>query len=83
MVLAVIISGAVCSAYVISLCQEPVPTRQIHETNAEQLQPESILEPVNHLTLPQPPLPILTMPRDGDTSYQTVFYDYPCHREFY
>ena len=84
MAFAVIISGVICSAYVISLCQEPQPILQIRETNAEQPLPEPILEPANHLalTLP-PPLPMLTLPRDGDTNYQTVFYDYPCHREFY
>ena len=83
--LAVIISGAICSAYVISLCQEPQPMLQIQETNTEQLLRESILEPANHLalSLPPPPLPMLTLSTDGDTNYQTVFYDYPCHREFY
>ena len=84
MALAVIISGAICSAYVISLFQEPPPLLQIQETNTEIPLPVSILEPANHLalSLPSPPLPILTLPRDGDTNYQTVFYDYPCHREF-
>ena len=82
--LAVILIGAICSIYVISLCQEPQPMITIRE----QPLGESVLEPTNHLVLPplppqlSQPLPMLTLARNDDTNYQTVFYDYPCHREF-
>jgi hypothetical protein len=79
MTLVVIICGAIGIAYVISLCQE---TQPMLETITEQPLTEPILEAANRLELP-PPIPMLTMPRVNDTDYKTVFYDYPCHREFY
>jgi len=80
MTLVIIICGAIGIAYIISLYQETPP---MLETNAEQPLPEPILEPANHLELLPPPIPMLTMPRVSDTNYQSAFYDYPCHREFY
>jgi len=80
MTLVVIICGAIGTAYITSLCQE---TQPMLETNAEQPLTEPIFEPANHLELLPPPIPMLTMPRVSDTNYQSAFYDYPSHCEFY
>jgi len=71
MALTVITGGTISVALLINLYREPQPTLQSYEMNAE---------PDNHFELPLPPLP---MPRDVDISNQSVFYDYPLHREFY
>ena len=78
MALAVIICGIITIALFINLCHERQPTLQRHETSGE-----NVIERANHFELPLPPIPMLTIPRNDDISNQSIFYDYPLHREFY
>ena len=87
--LAVTVLSAICIVYVVKLYQEPSQVQELNTRAPYQLQ-ESVFESTDLPNMPPPPQPLTasTIPRsfesaNCDTNYQTVFYDYPCHRDFY